>query len=205
MTKKYVSEDGSFLRRIRVFQDDMPRNPLEEYDMVFKFHLKACWGDIDICSKDSECPIESWAKNETEDTCKRKPGLFALPVYFYNHSGITLRLVPFNDPWDSGLAGFMYVDEAEFCKAFNIPKFDKIKALKVAKEELETIQQWMSGEVFGWIEEKRESPEKEWEKADSCWGFFGQQEIKYALEELKAFEEDTALMPGDFFCEQLFT
>ena len=205
MTKKYVSDDGKFLRRVRVFQDDMPRNPLEEFDMVFKFFLDS--RNVEIISKGAERPIEpweTWAKGETVETCKRKPGLFALPVYFYDHSRIALSLTSFSDPWDSGCAGFMYVEESKFCKDFNLDKFDPVKALKVAKEELETIQQWMDGEVFGYCVDERESPNGDWQETESCWGYYGIEGIKSALEELKAFEEDTALMPGDFFCEPLF-
>jgi hypothetical protein len=56
-----------------------------------------------------------------------------LPVYAYIHSGVTISTSEFHDPWDSGLAGFIYVPYDNIKKEYgDLSK----KSLKLAKEAL---------------------------------------------------------------------
>ena len=36
------------------------------------------------------------------------PDVVIKPIYMYDHSGQTIRLTPFGDPWDSGVCGYIY-------------------------------------------------------------------------------------------------
>ena len=197
-------DNENFNRRISVFQDiDYPMNPIEDWDMAFQFHLK--WDrEFNIVSKDSECPVVEWGKTGNENGAKMKPGLFALPVYAYVHSGIVFSLSPFSCPWDSGLAGFIYLEKKQFCKDFNLKRFNPIKALKIAKKEIEVLNQWVSGDIWGYKIEIRKDENSVWEVEDSCGGFFGKDGIEDALKEIDAYDGKSSVIADDTGAEYLF-
>lgn len=43
-----------------------------------------------------------------QDLLAEVPGFVILPLYLYDHSGLSLSTRPFNDPWDSGRVGWIY-------------------------------------------------------------------------------------------------
>ncbi len=83
------------------------------------------------------------------------------PLNAYIHSGVALSLgrgYPFNDQWDSGQIGVVLV-KARGC----VPNCDK-----AAEGLVETWNQYLSGDVWGFVVEDEEG-----EHEDSCWGFYG--------------------------------
>jgi len=112
----------------------------------------------------------------------------AAPVYMMEHSSVALSTGSFGDPWDSGQIGWTYIrPDAE--------KWDGMDVPKILKGFVETLGQWMNGEVYGWIledkltgtkvyDEDHEDEEfEEWEESDACWGYIG---AEYAESEAKA-------------------
>jgi hypothetical protein len=95
-----------------------------------------------------------------------------LPVYMYEHSGIALSTGAFGCPWDSGQVGWIHAPKG----AEGLTE-DKIRSH--LKNEVETYNQWMSGDVYGFILRRWEEAEcgdpnhGDWEDEDSCWGFYG--------------------------------
>lgn len=92
----------------------------------------------------------------------------AFPVYVYEHGGIALSLEPFSCRWDSGHAGFIWLAE------------DHPEPREVCKNALKTFEQYLNGEVYGFVVETRKLIQQdgelfatEWEHEDSCYGFFG--------------------------------
>lgn len=99
-----------------------------------------------------------------------KNGDIVLPLYLYDHSGITISLSPFSCPWDSGQVGFVIIRREKMLSEFSARKFSKslkAKALKIAQSEVETYDQFLRGEVYGY---------KIDDNGDSCWGYYGQEE-----------------------------
>lgn len=105
-------------------------------------------------------------------------GTLCKPVYLYDHSGITVSHSPFSCHWDSGQVGWhlWMPDGSE-----TLPDPDA-----TLTAELETYDQYLRGEVYGFVVEARPavafgfdgSPLKLadgdlWYVADSCWGFYG--------------------------------
>ena len=112
--------------------------------------------------------------------CKILNKAVILPLYLYDHSGITMRCAPFDCPWDSGQVGFIYatpemIREEYGCKI--ITKAVREKATKLLRGEVETYDQYLTGDVWGVIVEDMYG-----EEVDSCWGFYGSD---YAKEEAK--------------------
>lgn len=110
----------------------------------------------------------------------RKQGDIVLPLYMLDHSGITISLSPFSCPWDSGQVGFVIVRREKMLKEFSGKIFTKRlkeKAIEIAKSEVEEYDQYVRGEVYGYVID---------DYVDSCWGFFGLEEC---IEEAKASAE----------------
>lgn len=78
------------------------------------------------------------------------------PINMYDHSGITLSTsngYPYNDRWDAGCVGFIYVTkEMIFKECGNITEEDwKERADKYLEGEMETYDQYCRGDVYGFI------------------------------------------------------
>jgi hypothetical protein len=91
-----------------------------------------------------------------------------LPVFIYDHSGITVRTTPFDCPWDSGQIGWIYCDAERLCRDF---AGDRDKAESALRSEVSVYDDYLTGNVYGFIVEERNGDD--WEEVDSCWGFYG--------------------------------
>lgn len=113
-----------------------------------------------------------------------------LPLYLYDHSGITISAVPFSCRWDSGQVGFIYTSEHAYNKAMMRPAGtpmnaeDTARATRALLAEVEEYDQYLTGDVYGFTIERAVAYEKhradgeticgvDWDHDDSCWGFHG--------------------------------
>lgn len=72
-------------------------------------------------------------------------------VYQYKHTGVTYRLKPFDCPWDSGIAGFIYRTKKELCKQYNVERITESIEKEVMDDfvsELDDYTRWANGEVY---------------------------------------------------------
>lgn len=117
----------------------------------------------------------------------------ALPLYLYDHGGITMNCGGFSCPWDSGQVGYIYVSRDKAREEWGTsPKPDEMTDEEFwegrLRQEVETYSQYLEGDVYGYVLEKargytqttrfedgevEEGEGLEWEEVDSCWGFFG--------------------------------
>lgn len=105
-----------------------------------------------------------------------------LPLYLYDHSGITMRTSAFSCPWDSGQVGYIYATRAEIIKEYGDDSpASRERARKCMVSEVEAYDQYLTGDVYGYTIEDAAG-----DTLDSCWGFFG---YDYAMQEAtEAFE-----------------
>lgn len=93
-----------------------------------------------------------------------------LPVYLYDHSGLRLSTGNFKafDPqgWDSGQVGFIYCTNEKARSEYG--RVYRKMTEKYLHGEIETMDQFVSGEVYGYIVTDEND-----ENIDSCYGFFG--------------------------------
>ncbi len=109
----------------------------------------------------------------------------SLPIYLYDHSGITINTTGFACRWDSGQVGVIYCTKEAAVKEFgNKVCTAKVreKALKALKAEVEELDQYIRGEVYGF---QVFNPEDE--VVGSCWGYYG--DADYCLQEGESFVE----------------
>lgn len=148
---------------IEIFQDEDPQDPRDWDNMgtMVCFHRRYALGDK------SNLSIE-----ELKELVERKD-VVALPLYLYDHSGISMstnRNYPFNCPWDSGQVGYIYVTYEDIKKNLAVERVTKkvIENVKKSLEiEVETYNDYLIGNVFGYIISRNKA------MTDSCWGYLG--------------------------------
>jgi hypothetical protein len=102
-----------------------------------------------------------------------------LPLYMYDHSGITMKTTPFNCRWDSGQVGFIIMtrktlneEYPTWSKEWKNEHYKGKGKLQIAEAilrgEVETYDLFISGECYGY-----EIEDEEGNDLDSCWGFLG--------------------------------
>lgn len=119
-----------------------------------------------------------------------------LPVYMYDHSGITINTGGFSCPWDSGQVGYIYCSKERFLKETGYTKkqlFKEGKAVKMLEDEVKTFDDYLTGNVVGYV------VYKDGEECDgigsAVWGFYpdhdnyhdGYYGFGYAIEEAKSW------------------
>jgi len=157
---------------LRIIQDENPNDPREDDNLtkMVCFHNRYDLGDKHNYNKDD---YNSWdeLKKTIEDT--EKP-VVILPLYLYDHSGITISTTEFTCKWDSGQIGFVYITNERInelgCVIENEETInDYIKRLtRDLQEEVKQYDQFLQGDVYGF-----ELIGPDGEEIDSCWGFYG--------------------------------
>ena len=115
-----------------------------------------------------------WLDNTVRRRCEElidkafDAGYVALPLYLYDHSGITMSTGGFSCPFDSGCVGVIVCDAETVEKEFG---GDRDRAESALRAEVEEYDDYLTGNVWGWIYEKFE--DDEWYVEDSCYGFYG--------------------------------
>lgn len=173
---------------INIHSDFDPINPIEDWDMLGTMvccHSRYTLGhkqydngpdaiyypltdefyNTDTLQHDYE-----WMdSNKFIDKYMAKLEQFAIvmPLYLYDHSGITISTTPFSCPWDSGQIGFIYVSNKAVKEEWGwkyLTKSRRNKILNIFKNEVKIYDDYLRGNVYGYVIEETD---------DSCWGFFG--------------------------------
>jgi len=121
-----------------------------------------------------------------------------LSLYLYDHSGITMNTGGFSCPWDSGQVGWLIVSKEDVRKEYGWKNLTKKRIQQIEgylRGEVETYDQYLTGDVWGYIIEN-----EEYDIYNSCWGFFGrdycESEAKSSLEyEQKQLNEKLKVVP----------
>ena len=128
--------------------------------------------------------IEALPQVDKWKLLERHANIVFLPLYLYDHSGITMNTGGFSDRWDSGQVGYIYTDKKTVVETNGYIRNDKGKYIKVTDKnwkkaaylwmegEVETYDQYLRGEVYGIVTEEYNPEDDSWEEGDSCWGFF---------------------------------
>lgn len=135
-----------------------------------------------------ECIREANARQEKiiDDALNGPHGLIMLPLWLYDHSGISMSTGSFigraqHAEWDSGRVGFIYVTKDAVRKEFGWKKLTKARIRQIEKYlagEVETYDQYLQGDVYEYA-----ITDDEGNCLDSCGGFYGDED--YCLEEAR--------------------
>lgn len=189
-------------RTLTFYYDPDPRCPREwdNFGTIAAFHRNYSLGDIqELRDVIDELDQSKWSDAKSDDFYysddlgkvvkeMEKQGFIILPVYMYDHSGITLSTSPFSCQWDSGLLGIIYVSRKKVEEVFGWKRITKDRRKEIEgylENEIKTYDQYVTGEVFGFV------IEEDGNEVDSCWGFYNLADMEdhISSEQQDLFEE----------------
>lgn len=161
---------------IEVTQDESPYDPRENDNlgtMAF-FHKRYTLGDKNHGIQSEE--YSSWDAMLAGIEEKNGPIVY-LPVYMYDHSGITINTTGFGaidgQRWDWGQIGFIYITFEKIRKEYSWKKLTPARIEKIKEYlrcEVKEYDQFLTGDVYGY--KVLDSKGNEIDDG-SCWGFYG--------------------------------
>lgn len=146
---------------ILIEQDDNPINPRMEnanLGIMLCKHRRYNLGDDVNANKDE---VLNMLAGKIKD-------VVALPLYLYDHSGITMNTTGFSCPWDSGMVGCIYADYNKIRSWYGVKKVTKNLIEKVKdmfRSEVKEYDNYISGNVYSY------TILKDNEEMDSCGGY----------------------------------
>lgn len=165
----YVKKGGS--EDVRLNYDRSCREwLLESYDGHFKKWFKEYSVEGKLAGREAsymadairEClPMDSLMELAGRNYC-------ISPLYLLDHSGISISMSSFHDPWDSGQVGWVYVSHEKIKEEYGAVTDETVKmAETVLRGETERYDCYLTGQCYG-FKFFQDGVEKE-----SCWGFLG--------------------------------
>jgi len=160
--------------RLKIIQDNSLESPREWDNMgtMYCEHRRYNLGDKNA----QDISVYNY---ETEQRETPDKGYTILPLYLYDHSGITMSTGRFSCPWDSGCVGYIYFSDKDAKENYGwkiITKKRREIIAKHLKAEVETYDQYLTGDVYGFeFESVAVYPDgrEEVQDTDSCCGFYG--------------------------------
>lgn len=163
---------------IKILHDPEPENPrhFDTLGTMTCWHRRYLLGDrhdfndprdfvIDLAGVDPDADLSLTAL-----FARAERRAVILPLYLYDHSGITMNTTGFHCPWDSGQVGYIHVSLADIRTEYGVKHVSKTLSAKVAdhlRREVATYDDYLSGNCYGFIVEKDHA------EIASCWGFLG--------------------------------
>ncbi len=167
--------------KIKIYPDNDPQNPRKERDNlshIVCFHKKYTLGDKQ--SKYISGNYDNWSSMEKEIK-NQENVLMILPLYLYDHSDITISLIPWGCHWDGGQVGFIYVTKGDVFREFKVKRITKKirdKVSDILKSEVKIYNRYLTGDIYGYVIEDSSG-----NVIDSCWGYF--EDPQHIIEEME--------------------
>ena len=149
---------------VKIYHDHDPINPMDDEE-TFKLFM----------------PHSRYELGNTKETPDNP--YISLPIYLYDHGGITINTTGFHCPWDSGQIGVIYINRDE---ALSIWKDEKA-VLSAMDSCIQNYDYYLGGDSYGYVIEFNGDHEH------SCWGFLGGYE--YCLSEAKSVVDHLEPIP----------
>ena len=149
--------------KVSIEQDENAQSPRENDNLG----VMVCWHRRYNLGDKNEFTSPEDFKPEAYPVC--------LPLYLYDHSGITMRTRGFSEidsaRWDWGQVGWIFVSREKLLKEYGgkrVTAAMKRRAVKCLLAEVEVYDHYIRGDVYGYVVEDGDG-----NHLDSCWGFFG--------------------------------
>lgn len=143
---------------LTIKQDTEPSLSPREWDNL---GTMVCWHHrYSLGDEQPNDDNEDWFKENITDGC------VYLPLYLYDHSGITMKTTPFSCLWDSGQVGWIFATLEKIKEQFIVDSLSadtvRNRVIEILTSEVKVYDQYLRGQV--WSYEYGD---------DSCCGFFG--------------------------------
>jgi hypothetical protein len=136
---------------LKIEQDEWTESPRSAFDCLGTF---SCFHH-----RTQKCGDDQSLTSESLEELEKRKDVVSLPVYMYDHSGVSFSTTPFSCRWDSGRIGVIYVEREKILKVYGIKKVSKKLREKIEnnlKNEIKAYSQWVNGEVFMYTIEDKE-------------------------------------------------
>jgi hypothetical protein len=168
---------------IELWYDEDPMHPRKDCDnlgTMVCLHRRYALGDVggprngQLDGRDILEPgeFEAWWKAHGK-------GGIRLPLYLYDHSGLTISTTPFSCRWDSGQLGYIFVTAEKIKKEYGkkiINRKTRARAESLLEQEVKTYDRFLRGEFVGYTATHGDNTE-------SVGGF---DDADYAIEDAKS-------------------
>jgi hypothetical protein len=153
---------------VRIVQDCHPESPREWDNLgeMYCWHRRYRLGDKHQFS----------TPDEFQESDEYKNAAVILPLFLYDHSGISISCASFSCPWDSGQVGYIVISKDKIRSEYGCRRISKARIAKVTeylKSEVNCYDEYLTGQVYGYIVEDSDGND-----LDSCWGFYGLEHIR---------------------------
>ena len=112
--------------------------------------------------------LEALTERDIVELLNELPDCVLLPLYLYDHSGITMNTGGFSCPWDSGQVGWIFADGNTIRKEYgNANRKSVATAQSVLEGELSVYDDFIRGDCWHFRLYEND------EEVDSCSGFYG--------------------------------
>jgi hypothetical protein len=157
------------MNRLKLVHDSSPETPRtwDNLGTMVCFHNRYDLGDNHNYNSDD---YNNWEEMK-KAIQKEENTAVILPLYLYDHSGISISTGAFSCRWDSGQIGFVLVSKKKALEEFGgkiVTKKLKERLEKILEGEVETYTQYVEGEVYGF-----QIVDEDDDIIDSCYGFYG--------------------------------
>lgn len=147
--------------KLEIIQDEHAQSPREDDNLG----RMVCWHNrYNLGDKHDYKTPSDFRRYVTEKNS------LILPLYLYDHSGLTMRTTPFSCIWDSGQVGYVFVPKDAIKKEFGVTRITKqvkVRVEVILIGEVAIYDQYLNGDVWGY------QLTQNGEETDSCWGFYG--------------------------------
>ena len=173
MKREIVTEKVIGDYKVRTFIDESPESPREWDNMgtMVCFHPRYNLGDKHSFDKHL---YSSWEEME-KDIVDTENVHTILPLYLYDHGGITISTSPFSCRWDTTRVGWIFVSK-ESVKNYGV---DETKVEECLEGEVKTYDTYLRGEVYGFEVvkvTKCDLGHEHEEVIDTYWGYYDEEE-----------------------------
>ncbi len=160
MEDSMTVSDGGY--KLQVFRDEDAESP-REWDNLGKM---VCWHRRYNLGDKHEYKDPQAFKESDE----YKNAFVILPLYLYDHSGITMSNTDFGDRFDSGQVGYIFVTKEQAQKEYHCELdeklADRIREMLIAETKM--YDQYLQGDCYAF-----KIMDGQGEEVDTCSGFFG--------------------------------
>ena len=106
------------------------------------YHSRYCLGDKRLYNTEDYSSFDAMIeKNHGDD--------IVLPVYMYDHSGLTISTRPFSCHWDSGQLGFIFITKAAIIANWGEHTEETVmQAVACMESEVKEYDSYLRGEVY---------------------------------------------------------
>jgi hypothetical protein len=194
--------------RVRIFQDEDAPSPREEFDNLGEmvcWHRKYILGDkklnpqkrspqaflwdlvwayeeSDILEVLVDRVADEYRTVSVDDLWPLAEKFYVIaPCWLYDHGRVSMSRGS-QCMWDSGQVGFQYISLRKLRETYGVDLTEEqLRELgkKVLDEELEAYDQYLRGDVYGYVIEDADGIE-----VGSCWGYLGFQYAKDSANEV---------------------